>query len=430
METDATRICELMLDLPDMTIVAFDDSDSAVARLHVQSKPKRSFCRRCGMQANVKDRPVSEINDLPICGRPLTLVWRKYRWSCPGACGGSWTERRDDIVAVNCSALTVRAGHWATRQVGASIRPVSHLAVELGVSWHTVMDTVSFWAKPLIDDPLRIGATASVGVDETCFESATAEHATTWLGSVVDVEKRFVIDVFEGRQSADLTSWLATRDQAWRDRVTTVVIDLHEPFRAAITNTVTGFTNAQLVADPFHVVGVGNRAVDKVRRRVQTDVLGHRGRKDDPLYRTRKLLLIAAEKIPKGSKGKARLEAYLAIGDPNGEVREALQIKEFVRDIYTLWNDEPAARMWVNGIIDEARISAVKEIKGLGRTLKQWIEPILAWHTTGASNGPTEGLNSVIKKIKRTAAGFKNRANYRTRILLACGNCNWDLLTN
>lgn len=111
METDAKRICELMLNLPDMTIIAFDDTDPTVARLHVQSRPKRSFCRRCGMQATVKDRPVLEINDLPMCGRPSTLFWRKYRWTCPGVCGGTWTEQRDDIVAVNCSALTVCAGH-------------------------------------------------------------------------------------------------------------------------------------------------------------------------------------------------------------------------------------------------------------------------------------------------------------------------------
>ena len=90
MEIDATRICELMLNLPDMTIVAFDDSDPAVARPHVQSKPKRSFCRRCGMQATVKDRPVLVINDLPICGRPSTLLWRKYRWSCHAVHRWKW----------------------------------------------------------------------------------------------------------------------------------------------------------------------------------------------------------------------------------------------------------------------------------------------------------------------------------------------------
>ena len=68
------------------------------------------------------------------------------------------------------------------------------------------------------------------------------------------------------------------------------------------------------------------------------------------------------------------------------------------------------------------------EIRGLGRTLRQWRTPILAWHNTGASNGPTEGLNSIIKKIKRVAAGFTNFAHYRTRILLAIGGCDWTLI--
>jgi transposase len=53
---------------------------------------------------------------------------------------------------------------------------------------------------------------------------------------------------------------------------------------------------------------------------------------------------------------------------------------------------------------------------------------ILAWHTTGHTGGPVEGLNSLIKKVKRIAAGFRSFVNYRLRILLACGACNWDLL--
>ena len=42
-ETNAMNICESMLNLPDMTIVCFDTSDPDVARLHVQSKPKRTL---------------------------------------------------------------------------------------------------------------------------------------------------------------------------------------------------------------------------------------------------------------------------------------------------------------------------------------------------------------------------------------------------
>ena len=42
---------------------------------------------------------------------------------------------------------------------------------------------------------------------------------------------------------------------------------------------------------------VGNRCLDKVRRRVQNKTLGHRGRKVDPLYRIRKLLLAGNERL-------------------------------------------------------------------------------------------------------------------------------------
>ena len=50
--------------------------------------------------------------------------------------------------------------------------------------------------------------------------------------------------------------------------------------------------------------------------------------------------------------------------------------------------------------------------------LARWRTEILAHHTTGASNKPTEGLNLLIKKVKRAGHGFRSFANYRLRILL------------
>ena len=44
------------------------------------------------------------------------------------------------------------------------------------------------------------------------------------------------------------------------------------------------------------------------------------------------------------------------------------------------------------------------------------------------TNGPTEALNNLIKRIKRAAFGFRNFANYRIRALLYAGKPNWDLL--
>lgn len=67
----------------------------------------------------------------------------------------------------------------------------------------------------------------------------------------------------------------------------------------------------------------------------------------------------------------------------------------------------------------------VHEIVSLGGTLKRWRPEILAHHATGASNGPTEGLNLCIKKVKRCGHGFRTFQHYRLRVLLHTGGITW-----
>ena len=74
--------------------------------------------------------------------------------------------------------------------------------------------------------------------------------------------------------------------------------------------------------------------LDEVRRRVQNQTLGHRGRKDDPLYRARKLLVSASERI--SDNGHTRLRGLLDAGDPYGEVRDAWHAKETLRAVYDI----------------------------------------------------------------------------------------------
>ena len=102
---------------------------------------------------------------------------------------------------------------------------------------------------------------------------------------------------------------------------------LAESFRAGLSPDL---DHARRVADPFHVVRTANRCLDKVRRRVQNETLGHRGRKADPLYRIRKLLLSADERLDEA--GHHRMLLGLRAGDPADEVLGAWLAKESVRD--------------------------------------------------------------------------------------------------
>jgi hypothetical protein len=152
---------------------------------------------------------------------------------------------------------------------------------------------------------------------------------------------------------------------------------------------------------------------------VQQATLGHRGRKHDPLYRIRKLLLTAQEQLTQ--RGWVRLRAGLAAGDPTGEVAAAWQGKELLRAVYAAAGTE-AARAALDRFYRWADGVDVAELSRLARTVRAWQTEILAWHlTAGCSNGPTEAINLLIKKVKRVGHGFRNFANYRLRLLLHCG---------
>ncbi len=64
----------------------------------------------------------------------------------------------------------------------------------------------------------------------------------------------------------------------------------------------------------------------------------------------------------------------------------------------------------------------IPEIVRLGRTLAKWKTAFLAYFAThGASNGGTEAINGLIELHRRIARGFRNRGNYRLRMLLIGG---------
>ena len=85
METDPTRMCALLVGLPDVDVLAVDDRRGAAIVIVVESRLEAAWCTQCGVRARVKDRPPVVLVDLPCFGRPARLVWRKHRWRCPAA---------------------------------------------------------------------------------------------------------------------------------------------------------------------------------------------------------------------------------------------------------------------------------------------------------------------------------------------------------
>jgi transposase len=356
-----------------------------------------------------------------VFGRPARWVGTKRRWRCP-ACGKAWTEQAPEIGSSRCR-LTTRAARWATVQVGRHGRSVSEVADDLGCDWHTVMDAVVVYGTPLVDDPDRFGAVSAVGLDETLRVRVGEFRTQCWSTQIVDVTAGQLLDVVEGRDRVEPCRWFAARTVAWRAGIVWATLDLSSSYRAVFD---TMLPDAVQVADPFHVVRLANTAVDECRRRVQNETLGHRGRKDDPLYRCRRTLVMAAERLPDDRRD--RLVGLLAAGDPKGELRLTWHAKEVVRQIYA-HSDPALAAVWVDEIVRDFTDREMPfEVRRLGRTIRRWRDQIVAWHHAQVTNGPTEAVNNLVKRVKRVAFGIVNFSHYRLRALLYAGRPNWHLL--
>jgi transposase len=412
--SDATGAAEALLGLPGFRVLEVHEDPGEVVVV-VERIAETVGCPGCGVVARAHGRAQVDYRDLACFGRPARLRWRKRRFRCeePRCAIVTWSESSPEFSS-RC-LLTDRAGLECCLQVGLNARPVAQLARELGVCWDTVMAAVAEHGEPLVDDPERVGEVRQLGIDETTWLAATRDHPTLFATGLVDLQRRIVIDVVPGNSAADVGGWLDAQPPGWLGAVRVVATDLAESYRAGLEGR---FDQAIRVADPFHVTRLANRCLDQVRRRVQQQTLGHRGRKADPLYRIRKLMVSGAERLDE--RGLDRMLLGIRLGDPDDEVLGAWLAKESVRDVYLAGHIEDA-ELLIAKAITGCLEDPVPEVRALGRTLARWRTEILNHHRTGASNGPTEGLNLLVKKVKRAGHGFRSFANYRLRILLHAG---------
>lgn len=391
--------------MPGFRVLAVDDSAVDVV-VSVETVVDRLACPACGVFARSKGRRLVKLRDAPSGDRPVTVCWRKRVGKCvePACAMVTWTEQRPEFVLPG-HVLTVRACEWVTGRIAAIEATPASMARVLGVTWSTI------WAAVVRHGVVDQSRTAvQVGFDETVMSPARHGRRRRFVTTAVDLAGGGIIDVFDGRAAGDVHGWLATQPDEWIAAVSTVCTDLHGSYRSAIRTS--GLSKAVMVVDPFHVVRIANEAVTKCRTRVQHALHGHRGRRSDPLYANRKLLLIGAERLDQN--GWARLHDTF-----NDDLLEVWAGKELVRDIY-LTNDSDEATIRLAKALEWCSdADAPVELASLAKTLHKWHSEILTHHSSGASNGRVEAANVTVKNVKRSGRGFRNFTNYRHRILLA-----------
>ena len=233
---------------------------------------------------------VVEVIDAPWAGVPVRIRWhntaldmprnrlsdgdvpgtRRAGVRTPGAFGCAGDPLGDPTVALrgshHCRIGSTTGNHVEHRVVpcqAVSAQPHLNTARFAGVQVLGVDEHV--WHH---QDRRRRGPRELTGIVDL---TRGKEHPTArWLGLV------------PGRSGTVHENWLAERGEDFRSGIQIATLD---PFHGtARTPSLGQLQDATSVLDAFHIVKLAGDALDEVRRRVQQDTTGHRGRKGDPLY--------------------------------------------------------------------------------------------------------------------------------------------------
>lgn len=399
-------------------------------RVTVESPARVEGCRTCGVVMRSHGRRNVRLIDTPCFGRPVELTWRKRTWRCaePDCPAGVLTEQ-DDTIARPRALLSTRACWWAIRQIRREHASVLGLTRQLGTTWRTLWRAVEPLLEQMAADESRFGGVTALGVDEHVWHHVSTKpvedggRGPKEFTGMVDLSRDSkgrtrarLLDLKPGRSGAVYADWLKERNEAFRVGIKVATLDPFQGYKNALDDEL---EDAIAVLDAFHVVKLGTAAMDEVRRRVQQQTLGHRGRKGDPLYGIQNTLRCGAERLT--DKQKNRLENAFEVDERHEEVQVAWQCAQQLRAAYKAEKLSDGRKI-AEQVLASFPSCPIPEIKRLGKTLKRWREAFLAYFDTRRSNnGGTEAINGLIELHRRVARGFRNPDNYRLRMLLVGG---------
>jgi transposase len=355
------------LQIHDRRVKRWRHLDLGASRCIIESELRRLRCRTCGVR----------LEAVP--------------WARPGAVH---TRDFEDVVA------------WLAQQMAKT--PIAGL---LRIAWDTVGRIVERVVAERLDER-RLDGLVAIGVDEISYR-----RGQRYLTSVADHHAGAIVWCAPGRNAQTLQAFF---DQLG-DRtgsIRAISIDMSSGYEKAIRANAPG---AEVCFDPFHVVRLGQRAVDQVRR----DEWNAHERSHTPKGRwikgTRWSLLKAPEKQSVG-----QLALLGEVAQANQALYRAFLLKEELRLLYQL-DDPRLAPAHLDAWLAWATRSRLAPFVKLARTIRRHRAGILAAIRLGLSNGRLEGLNSRIRLISHRSFGFHSAAPLIALVYLCCTRITIDL---
>lgn len=389
-------------------------------------------CPACGGPMHVHNHQHVLIQDLEILGNVSVLRVSYCRTAC--ACCG--TKLPQDIpFRAKGHRLTTRLAARVCRRLNQGVT-LKATAVSLGVHPSIVkeIDKARLLGMPCLDGPEHA---RNIGIDEFLLHKGH-RYATV----VVDLDRKRVIFLEEGKKKEQAAHFIHRMGPAWMGHVRAVSMDMNAQYDSAFRQFA---PHVDIVYDKFHMVKLFNDSVlTAIRRRLQNQCAENRDRAGFKLLKNSRYILLTSpgklrERERLAAENNRRLrEGYLdrGLSLPPGErlmgtgrvrrletllaANEELSVAYLLLDQFKYAYGLDSMDAMKDGLGQWYRLdgqSKAPEIHRFARTLRLHEDGLVNRVLHKISSGAVEGINNMIKTLRRKAYGFRDTEYFFLRVM-------------
>lgn len=379
--------------------------------LQVEAIKKESKCHRCGTKSSsLHQNNRYMVKDLPWGEQQVHLEINRRQFKCK-KCKKPFSEQLE-FVKGRRTYTTRLAKKILKEALEGDIQSVARTGVVTTAEIERIIEDAAAELKGEKPTDLR-----KLGIDEIALVKGQGKYCAV----LVDIERGELLAIIESRKSEEIEKVLKGWGEEVLEGIEEVSIDLWKGYKNLAIEVM---PNAQVVADRFHVTAQINSELDKLRKQEKRAIEAKLKSAKTVEKKTeciRQLAVIKSSKYAllkneKELKEEKEQEKLKQVTEEFANIRAAHLLKEKWREIME------KTTSWMRGLLKIRHwlVRAKQHLPNSCGTISRWLTEIVAYFDERTTSGVVEGINNKIKLIKRTAYGFTNFNNFRSRCLL-----NW-----
>lgn len=371
-------------------------------------------CHRCqGLMGCRRGDHSLKIETLPIMGIRTFLFFRRYKFECK-----TCKKVRAELVpflSEETPHLSKEYAWWIGRL--CEIAAVSRVA-ELVNHDGTTIWRVDYHRMIRLLTTYKIPKVRRISVDEVYArrkkKDENEDRDERFFTIVCDLDTHRVIWVSFSRKKKALDEFFKIIGTEGCGQIEVVAADQHDAYAASVKEFC---PNASLVWDRFHIMQNFEVAVNEVRKELCSDS-NHEEIKQKARGKYKYLFLKKASRRTENEKSHLQEVMHL---------NQGFYKLELIKEKMMTFFDQPdleSAKLVFEEVGDWIYQEGFKPLMDWYCKIERGWETLKNYFEFRVTSALSEGINNVVKTMKRKAYGYRNMNYFRLKIMQVCGYLN------